>query len=756
MSAFVVAVVFLSRQGARDAEARAERARAVDALARERGGRLVSLGAWSMGFAFAPAAAAHALTFVAMTARTHGLVRAGLARGELAPVAGNADDGRPWLACGPGLETATSLARRARADQVMCAADVAEQLGTTIAPLGRRASRASRVRLDARAPFRAEREAILKRLHVPAFVGDARARVVPRPGAVVVVRAPRGAGGSRLLAELVEAAPRALLVTPAGQGVAPLGALRDAVLRGGLGRATTSARASGPPGAGAVGALESHVAALRAGRFVDSVTAARVVRLAVAYGAEPRPPGLIAVDDAELVDAATLDAVARAVTEGANDLAVVVRLGPGETLPSALAALPTVGEVPLGELRDAEALTLASACLEGGLEETTLGSMRKQVPRAPLAIVATIAAAVVAGDLRPGRDGRFETRRARQRPLATRDVASAARRLVTCLGAEDRRVLALLAVLGGTAPYDMVLRALGPQFGGPTLDAALGRLSRGVWLAPREDGALGIASRSLAVAIADALSDDERADLHRLAAAALRGLDGGPIPALEAAGHEAAYDRPRAAASMLEAARAAERAGLAAGAVHLATRAVALDPSLDDQASMVLLRAGAGPRPTTVGRTASEKLHATRPHASPSHGTPSPAPASRAARSDDALDRWLESRGATPENPQLHDHLRAMAHVGRGEATDAVRMLRRTRADLDPADLSGRCRTSLALGVALSAAGRVEEALLEGLDGLARAREAADDAGGRACLAFLSKLYASLGRIEDATRLSPS
>jgi hypothetical protein len=52
----------------------------------------------------------------------------------------------------------------------------------------------------------------------------------------------------------------------------------------------------------------------------------------------------------------------------------------------------------------------------------------------------------------------------------------------------------------------------------------------------------------------------------------------------------------------------------------------------------------------------------------------------------------------------------------------------------------------LALGVALAAANRKEEALLEALDALARAREAKDERGERACLMFLSQLATSAGQ----------
>jgi hypothetical protein len=60
--------------------------------------------------------------------------------------------------------------------------------------------------------------------------------------------------------------------------------------------------------------------------------------------------------------------------------------------------------------------------------------------------------------------------------------------------------------------------------------------------------------------------------------------------------------------------------------------------------------------------------------------------------------------------------------------------------ELESAPASARCHASLALGVALALAGRPDEALLEGMDALARAREAASARAETACLAFLRKL----------------
>jgi ATP/maltotriose-dependent transcriptional regulator MalT len=120
-----------------------------------------------------------------------------------------------------------------------------------------------------------------------------------------------------------------------------------------------------------------------------------------------------------------------------------------------------------------------------------------------------------------------------------------------------------------------------------------------------------------------------------------------------------------------------------------------------------------------------------------------------------ALERWVDGLKAAGESPMFTERLRALSRLGRGDIGDALRVLRRTRSSLDPTDHKQRCQTSLALGVALSVAGRPQEALLEGMDALARARHAEDERGALACLAFLAKLYTSQGREEVEVLRAP-
>ena len=77
-------------------------------------------------------------------------------------------------------------------------------------------------------------------------------------------------------------------------------------------------------------------------------------------------------------------------------------------------------------------------------------------------------------------------------------------------------------------------------------------------------------------------------------------------------------------------------------------------------------------------------------------------------------------------------------------------MLRQIKVRSQDFGAADRCRAALAHGVGLAAAGRATDALLETLEGLARAREAEDARGEHACTRFLAQLTASAGDEEAA------
>jgi hypothetical protein len=87
------------------------------------------------------------------------------------------------------------------------------------------------------------------------------------------------------------------------------------------------------------------------------------------------------------------------------------------------------------------------------------------------------------------------------------------------------------------------------------------------------------------------------------------------------------------------------------------------------------------------------------------------------------------------------------------DAIEALAELRRARAAAEGSPPAARCQAALALAMTLAIAGRPEEALLEALDALARAREAQDTKAVGACMALLAKLYSGVGRSGEATAL---
>lgn len=99
--------------------------------------------------------------------------------------------------------------------------------------------------------------------------------------------------------------------------------------------------------------------------------------------------------------------------------------------------------------------------------------------------------------------------------------------------------------------------------------------------------------------------------------------------------------------------------------------------------------------------------------------------------------------------PSYADRIRALARIKKGDLHEAVRMLRAARATIPPAELGERCRTSLALGFALLASARPEEALLEACDALARAREKIDMRAENAAIGLITKIFDGSGRYAD-------
>ncbi len=113
-----------------------------------------------------------------------------------------------------------------------------------------------------------------------------------------------------------------------------------------------------------------------------------------------------------------------------------------------------------------------------------------------------------------------------------------------------------------------------------------------------------------------------------------------------------------------------------------------------------------------------------------------------------AIERLIRQLRESGHGEEVVDRLSGFAALRRGATAEALRKLRAAaEADQPPAQ---RARARLAFSVALASAGRGEAALLEALDALARAREAADSTGEVACARFLARLCAATGHLGAA------
>jgi hypothetical protein len=118
-----------------------------------------------------------------------------------------------------------------------------------------------------------------------------------------------------------------------------------------------------------------------------------------------------------------------------------------------------------------------------------------------------------------------------------------------------------------------------------------------------------------------------------------------------------------------------------------------------------------------------------------------------------SLQRLSEGLRATGEHDALADRMRAMARLSRGQFEESLHVLRQSRMAAEGEPPAVRCQAALTLALALQTTGFPDDALLCGLDALARAREGRDSRAQAACLAFLAKLFARVGAAEGAKKI---
>jgi hypothetical protein len=786
-----------------------ERARALDTRARVRGATLVGWDGSRVCFSFDAESLPEAVGLATEKGEdtVHGDTpwSVGIAEGPLEPVA--PDHGE--LAWGPALAAASVLAGAARPGEILCAPSVRALAEGALVTSGSRMGRDGALRVRGRRlhvaqPFRKQVVEQLAHMRKAPLVEVPLLREQLAPGSLLVLRADPGAGGTRWLAELAAASPRSLALSPSGSSYEPLGALRRALAR-------TITHDLNPLLIELAEPLES----LLSGHGVSLDVAARLVSAFHWRKGSGEALGHVIIDDARSVDPASLEACVRAARVASATFAVVARLDATGGLPSTLAALPKAAEIELGPLSEEAGEALAGGCTGDALDPVARRRWAHLGGNVPLAIVEAVAYGIVTGDLvwtgdkaapRSRAAGRGKVRTAAEWiTLRARDEAD-----------EARALLCAVALLGGEVKLSRLAGVLERAGKSVDVDAVVAELMRAGWLVDTQEDWVALPSRTHREALAALLSEGDRKQLHTAAAEVLEDEEGG-FGRVEAGWHAAqAGDATRASKILLRAAKAAAEARLDASTTQIIAFARRIDPTCEEGALELLGNALSRPslppprgmslappssngRPPPIeiiapsgasGASVDAGAHDSEPPtlmnldlppradvapppppipAEALSTTPSEPPsmagadiASRLgelakdallAADNAALERWVDGLRAAGESPLFTERMLAMARLGRGDIGDALRVLRRTRAQVAAEDHKTRCQTSLALGVALSVAGRQQEALLEGLDALARARQAGDTHGANACLAFLAKLYTSVGQTEQAARL---
>lgn len=731
-------------------------AEAVIARAAQLGVRVVAWHATSFALDFAPDRLDELVDLVAGDDGIALRFCVGVAEGELDVIAGAADPAA--FAWGPALMRAWMLSRVAHPGEVLLDPKVEavqrDQLlvrGTRIGKIGN--ARVRGLRLDLRHPRRPDRGFPTLSLVRAPYVG--RSPVSPPAGTLGLVTGRRGLGGTRWLEELAAREPdrRTLFLRPRlGE---PLGALRRALTRA----------------IGAASELDEELASsfegVLAGEGLDLETTTELVSKLLWTEAGT---GLVLIDDAENVDADSLDAVAHACGTGA--FALVVRMVDAFALPAAFRDLTKAFEVELQPLSQKSATDLVLHLTSRRVSPNVAQRWARRADFIPAGIEAALADALESGEL-VSSDDSFSGRT----PMAGRGPDEAPAyffgRRVRRWDVTVRATLASLAILGGECEEEELLALLAlaqepvvsvvnTSLPAPlednserwTVDEDMLQSLEAAGLLRRDGRCLSLSSATLRAALSDEISEAERARLHRAAAAVLAGGDL-PVSAVAAAVHSMlGGDVDRALPLVRRGAGVLRASGLEETADAFDSFSSTGDPAPVRDRGLF-----AGARAERAGLQRSDvppPLHLSHPPRAaskpPSSGQEVAQRFVQALKHRDhaaieVLAAELRDDGA---QQVIGDRLEGMASLARGQVADALRLLRRAKdgaKELGPAD---RSRAALALGVALAAAGRGTEALLEGLEALARAREAHDARGELACAKFLARLSTSAGSADAA------
>ena len=544
-----------------------------------------------------------------------GSFSAGIAQGELEPVLDIEEGSTVALCWGPALVRAFWLARIAREGEALADPNLEALRSGALLTRGKRIGRLGeeRVRghrIDLAHPWRSALGDSVSRLRTPELVSRSSliAEMMVRAGSLGIVRAERGAGGTRFLEELSASFEhaRVLVITPHPVGE-PLGCLRRALDR-------ERAAARGPivlPGDTA-----DHLDRLLEGRGLDIDQSAELLSSWLAPESDSAASGAVLVDDVCDVDGDTLEAIARGALTGAEPYRVVVRLGPRADLPEALDELPEGPEVRLSPLAKGAAADVASALVDGALDDAAANRWGKRGGGLPLAIREALAESLQSGEL--VWVGGNATPRVR---IGGRGRAQPARHwILKRLGYLDpaaRAVVTALAVLGGEAEVPDVEELVHRVANVPVdLADSQNELARAGWLRLVKPDLVSLVGATHRDVLVEALPASELAAWHRAAAMVVAATER-PLARASAASQAAlAGDMRRASRFALDAAKAAREAGLAETALALESFARSEDPA----AMMRRLSASMFPTGSVFPQAPSASGHSVGPSVMPPEG----------------------------------------------------------------------------------------------------------------------------------------
>jgi hypothetical protein len=430
------------------------------------------------------------------------------------------------LCSGPPLYRAFELARMARAGEVLVdPALVARTQGELLTSGGRVRRRGESVlrgaRLDFAFPRRSALSAQLGEIKRTRFIGPP-ARLDTLPGALSLLVAPRGFGGTRFLNELARNHEfgRVLRIAPHRPGE-PLGSLRWALQPGAIEEFDEL--------------VSTHHALLQRLRQSEGLEPEGCVELLDTWrlGCADEV-ALVLIDDVEDVDAETLRVVVELARAG--HARVVARTADESLVPEPLEELPQAALAPLSEWSPESVRAMVKSLAGQAIDDELCERLARRGGLTPGGVTATFEHAADTGEIVYGARGwTARTRRGGRGPGEPENHLHATR--VRLLDRHARTVVCALAVLGGAATLNAldsltrrVSRSLGP------LEPRLLELERRRWVVRVGKSGVALPGHSHCDAVLQALRPDRLARWHQVTAAAL--VDGaGPLSAGAAALH---------------------------------------------------------------------------------------------------------------------------------------------------------------------------------------------------------------------------